>query len=147
MKTYNVKPAGGNLFIDLSEQLKLALEQRLDMLDASGQFQNHLGINFRMEFLYDECDIMISCVKSFADTDRTAALAVCKAVKIWYAMRDDDRLSVMDKFISLYKTYSDSPQTALKKDRDLGFVRLFIIEFTGILSDPKWSIIGKINYD
>ena len=146
MKKYHPNTPEGELFINLSEQLRFELEAKMDILWLTGQLKIYFDANFRLALLNDECEIMINCLKNETGDNYSTALTICKAIKVWYGMYYDDRLSVISKFDSLYKSCHPDKDQKLNCVH-LKFVPFCIIEFSKILTQKKWTPICSLGYD
>lgn len=146
MKKQQLKTPEGEQFIALSEQLRFELEAKIDMLWFNGQLRAYFEADFKLAVLNDECEIMINCLKAGTEANSSVALTICIAIKVWYGMYYDDRLSVLAKFDSIYKSYYKDNVKELTETH-FKFAPFFIVEFSKTLSKRKWKPICSLGYD
>ena len=125
--------------VALSEKLREELEQRIDSLFARPEIIDQFLINCHKKDNANENDFLKYCIIGEVNDNGPAANRITTAVKTWFNMYHDDRLSVLYKFTALYKITVNKLRNAQPDAMHIVFCRFFITELTTILTDTQWK--------
>jgi len=141
MKTKNflITEEGQN-FIDLSEQLRGCLESKLDELFQKSKF----GLYFKRDvfsIVPDNDEELVVKITGIENDNKVFAHSAITAVKTWYSMYDDDRISVLEKFYSYSKELPYKINLPSMVELSIIFSKVFFMELAVLLNDIKWRPI------
>lgn len=91
----------GQNFIDLSEKLRSCLESKLDELSQKHRFRSYFNKSQGLLATHNNDEQLIQNIIGAKNDNKVFARSAIIAIKTWYGMYYNDRISVLEKFYSL----------------------------------------------
>jgi hypothetical protein len=133
----------GQNFIDLSEKLRSCLESKLDELFQNHRFRLYFNKSHSFFAAPENDQQLIQSIIGIKNDNKLFAYSTCMAVKTWYSMYYDDRISVLEKFYSYSKRLSYQSDLLSTVDISFVFSKVLFMELAGILNEIRWRPIHR----
>lgn len=144
-KNFLITEEGQN-FINLSEKLRGSLETKLDELSENHEFRLYFTNGDDLLATCDDDEQLIQNIIGVKNDNKVFARWAYIAVKTWYGMYYDDRISVLEKFYNYGKLLSYKNDLLSTVDISLIFSKVLFAELAGILNEIRWRPIRSYSW-